>query len=294
MPRALRPQIAVLTHSAPKGDDWLHEIKYDGYRTLCFVDGGEARLLTRNGHDWSDRYQPIGGILSKVRCNQAIIDGEICVQDETGVTSFAALQDALATRAPERLTYFAFDLLYLNGFDLIRTPLIQRKRELKRLLKGVRDSVQYSDHVVGDGPAFFEQAEKLSLEGIVSKRVNAPYRPGKARSWVKTKITDEGNFLVVGYTESTGGLSSLLLAERSKDGSLQYVGKVGTGMSLKEAALLQQALRKISLKRPPKHLQLAGRVGRATWAAPKLTARVRYNTRTAANALRHPVFLGLV
>ncbi len=241
MPRARRPQVAVLTKAAPAGDDWLHEIKYDGYRTLCFVDGGEARLLTRNGHDWSDRYQPIGGILSKMRFNQAIIDGEICVQDETGVTSFAALQDALATRAPERLTYFAFDLLYLNGFDLIRTPLIQRKRELKRLLKGVRDSVQYSDHVVGDGPAFFEQAEKLSLEGIVSKRVNAPYRPGKARSWLKTKITKEENFLVVGYTESAGGLSSLLLAEKSRGGSLQCVGKVGTGLSSKDAALLLQA-----------------------------------------------------
>ncbi len=294
MPRALRPQVAVLTQSAPPGDDWLHEIKYDGYRTLCFVDGGEARLLTRNGHDWSDRYQLIGAILSKLRCDQAIVDGEICVQDETGVTSFVALQDALATRAPERLTYFAFDLLYLNGFDLAKTPLIQRKRELKRLLKGVRETVQYSDHVIGDGPAFFEPAEKLSLEGIVSKPVNAPYRPGKARSWLKTKITKDENFLVVGYTESAGGLSSLLLAERSNGGSLQYVGKVGTGMSLKEAALLLQALRKISLKRPPKHLQPAAPVGRATWTAPKLTARVRYSTRTAANALRHPVFLGLV
>ena len=114
MPRALRPQVAILTQAAPAGKDWLHEIKYDGYRTLCFVDGGEARLLTRNGYDWSDRYQPIGAILSKLRCDQAIIDGEICVQDETGVTSFAALQDALANRAPERLTYFAFDLLYLR------------------------------------------------------------------------------------------------------------------------------------------------------------------------------------
>jgi len=164
------------------------------------------------------------------------------------------------------------------------------------LLRSVRDTspVQYSDHVIGDGPAFFEQAEKLSLEGIVSKRLNAPYRSGKARSWLKTKITKEENFLVVGYTESAGGLSSLLLAERSKGGSLKFVGRVGTGMSLKEAALLLQALRKISLKRPPKLLQPAGPVGRATWAAPKLTARVRYNTRTAANALRHPVFLGLV
>ena len=104
MPRALRPQVAVLTQYAPAGNHWLHEIKYDGYRTLCFVDGGETRLLTRNGYDWSDRYQPIGAILSKLRCDQAIIDGEICVQDETGVTSFAALQDELANRASERLT----------------------------------------------------------------------------------------------------------------------------------------------------------------------------------------------
>jgi len=99
MSRALRPQVAVLTQAAPAGDDWLHEIKYDGYRTLSFVDGGEARLLTRNGHDWADRYQPIGAILSKLRCDHAIMDGEICVQNETGVTSVAALQDALATRA---------------------------------------------------------------------------------------------------------------------------------------------------------------------------------------------------
>ena len=131
MPRALRPQVAVLTQAAPAGDDWLHEIKYDGYRTLCFVDTGEARLLTRNGYDWSDRYQPIGAILSKLRCDQAIIDGEICILDETGVTSFAALQDALAG-AVQRAAHQHQSLLSLRTGTLLRAPFskaLERARD---------------------------------------------------------------------------------------------------------------------------------------------------------------------
>jgi bifunctional non-homologous end joining protein LigD len=185
MPTVVRPQLASFSSRPPEGEKWLHEIKYDGYRTIARLDNGSVRLLTRNGYDWTGYYgQPAG-----VSCRQAILDGEVVVQDATGVTDFAALERGLAERRTESLIYFAFDLLFLDGYDLMQTPLLDRKQALSAILVG-RDegsALQVSDSIIGNGPAVFEQACRMSLEGIVCKRLDAVYQSGRSRSWIKVK-----------------------------------------------------------------------------------------------------------
>jgi bifunctional non-homologous end joining protein LigD len=163
----------------PDGSEWLHEIKLDGYRAMARIEGGKVRMLTRRGLDWTTRFQPIADALAKVKARDVYIDGEVAVLDEAGVTSFALLQDALSLKKrPERLVYFAFDLLHLDGRDMRVLPLVERKAKLKALLGKLNKSgpVRYSEHVMGQGPAFFKQACKLQLEGIVSKLGSLVFR----------------------------------------------------------------------------------------------------------------------
>ena len=295
LPAKPRPQLATLAAQPPAGEDWIHEIKLDGYRTLARIEDGLVRLLTRNGHDWTDRYRALAVALGGLACRAALIDGEVCVQTSGGATSFAALQDALAAGAEERLIYFAFDLMYLDGFDLSRTPLIERKRALAALIDpiaGETSPVQLSDHFAGDGAAFFAEAARLSLEGVVSKKADAPYAPGRSRTWVKTKCVAAGTFRIVGYTESAaaGGLSALLLAEPA-GGGLKYVGKVGTGFSGLEAKSLGETLAKLRADAAP--LSPAPKVPKARWVRPDLSAEIHYRARTGTGALRAAAYKGL-
>src|SRR5512134_3192951 len=239
LPPFLPPQLASPRAAAPDGPEWLHEIKFDGYRTLARIENGAVRLLTRNGHDWSDRYGDLGEAFEALSSHQALIDGEIMVQDEHGVSSFAALQEALTQRATRRLLFYAFDLLHLDGFDLSLVPLIERKQVLAALIAPHIDAtsaLQLSEHVIGSGPEFFEQACRRSLEGIVSKQLDAPYQSGRTRTWCKVKCINTDDFVIVGFSESeaAGGLAALLLAEPRND-TLFYVGKVVTGFSAKAA-----------------------------------------------------------
>jgi bifunctional non-homologous end joining protein LigD len=192
----LRDPSVKLT-AAPEGAEWLHEIKFDGYRTLARLENGAVRLLTRNGHDWSDRYGDLGEAFEALPSRQALIDGETIVQDERGVSSFAALQEALTRRATHRLLFYAFDLLHLDGFDLSLVPLIERKQALAALIGPHADAtspLQLSEHVIGSGPQFFAEACQRSLEGIVSKRLDAPYQSGRTRTWCKVKCINTDDF----------------------------------------------------------------------------------------------------
>ena len=297
MPDVPKPQLATLTATPPDGGDWLHEIKFDGYRTLCRLDSGNARMFTRNGYDWTDRYGPIAEELSALPCTQAIIDGELCVQDMTGATSFSALQEALADGATDRMVYLAFDILYLDGHDLTKAPLRERKAALSALLDWIvsgSSAVQYSEHTEGNGPAFFAQAEQLGLEGIISKKPDAAYGAGRTKSWLKTKCVSAGEFVIVGYTESeaAGGLASLLVAEPG-DGGLVYVGKVGTGFSARDAARLRGRFSAIREDKPAVDIPDDGETKGALWVAPKLRAAVEYRKRTAAGNLRAASYKGL-
>ena len=290
-----RPQLATLADEPPAGPRWIHEIKLDGYRTLARIEDGRARMFTRNGHDWTERYRVLAETLERLACTTAVLDGEVCVQTSDGATSFTALQDALGEGAQERLIYYVFDLAYLDGFDLSRTPLLERKRVLAALVDpilGETSPVQFSDHFAGDGHALFAEAARLSLEGVVSKRVDAAYAPGRSKSWIKAKCGLSGTFPIVGYTESAaaGGLSALMLAETTSSG-LRYVGKVGTGFSAKEAKSLREKLGALRAEAAP--LAPAPKVAKAFWVRPDWSAEVKYRARTGSGALRAAAYQGL-
>jgi bifunctional non-homologous end joining protein LigD len=291
-----RPQLASPVSAPPEGEDWLHEIKFDGYRTLARIEDGTTRLITRSGHDWTDRYGSLAKAFSPIPCRQALIDGEILVQDEAGLSSFAALQDALSEGASHKLTFFAFDLLHLDGYDLREVPLVGRKQALHTLLEGAvtpTSALQISEHVEGQGRAFFDQAARMGLEGVVSKRAGATYQPGRSKSWLKAKCVRSDEFVIVGYTESeaASGIAALLLAEAG-DGGLRYAGRVGTGYSSAEAVRLLTRLESLARKTPPVTMPPEER-RKAIFVRPALIAQVRYMNRTADGILRHAVYQGL-
>ncbi len=197
MPARLEPQLATAAAEPPsdKGNSlWLHEIKFDGYRTMAHIAGGDVRFLTRSGLDWTKRYRDLTKHFLKLPCREAIIDGEIVVPDDKGISRFAALQDALAAGESHKLVFYAFDLLYLNGWDLTAAHLDKRKELLAALLAGQgtgNAAIQYSDHVVGDGQALYDRASELGLEGIVSKRASSTYAPGRSQTWTKVKARQD-------------------------------------------------------------------------------------------------------
>ena len=292
MPARVKPQLATPSQ-VPSGPGWVHEIKFDGYRTAAHFDHGTVSFITRAGLDWTRRYGVLAEAFAALACRQAIIDGEVVVVDESGVSHFADLQQALAEGASHRLTYYAFDLLYLDGWDLRQVPLLRRKQLLARLLApvtGPRSALHYSDHVAGDGHALYEKAAELGLEGIVSKRDNAPYAEVRTTTWVKTKALEAEDFPIVGYTVSAaaGGLAALGVGEWEA-GELHWRGKVGTGFKADELGSLLARLAPLrdgapTLARAPRDLLPV---------RPVLTARIHYATRTRDGSLRHAVFKGL-
>src|SRR5436190_1000147 len=179
-----RPQLAQLVKTAPSGPEWVHELKYDGYRIGCRIDGGRATLVTRNGNDWTKAFPEIAEAAARLKVKTALLDGEVCVVLPDGRTSFQALQN-LSREDRRRLVYFVFDLLFLDGRPLAREPLDVRKAALQRIVRGPR--IQFAAHFEGDGPAAFREACRLGLEGIISKERSQPYAAGKRTGWVKTK-----------------------------------------------------------------------------------------------------------
>ena len=296
-PEQVEPQLAASATEPPqetKASHWLHEIKFDGYRTIAHVIDGKVKLITRSGIDWTKRYGDLPKEFAKLPVKQAIIDGEIVVLDEKGISRFSALQDALAEGAGSKLHFYAFDLLYLDGYDLRGAELTDRKRLLSQMLGGHvsgRSAIQLSDHIEGDGEALYEQASALGLEGIVSKRTNATYQSGRTSTWVKVKAKPSGDFVIAGYTVSAAaeGLASLALAE-FVDGELEYRGKCGTGF---DAAMLTQLLHRLEPLQDPA-LKLEGAPKDIIWVQPVLRCKVHYANRTSDNLLRHSVFKGLI
>jgi bifunctional non-homologous end joining protein LigD len=226
------PQLATLVKEAPSGDEWLHELKYDGYRIGCVIAGGNVQLLSRNGKDWTDRFAAVREAAAQLKVKRALLDGEVAVVLPDGRTSFQALQNALGGAAGQ-LVYFVFDLLHLDGTDIGRLPLEERKARLQKLLGKSKGVLRYSDHVVGHGDEVFNAACRQHAEGIVSKRRDRPFQAGRGLSWVKTKCIQRQEFIIGGYTDPEGartGLGALLVGVREGD-QLVYAGKVGTGFT---------------------------------------------------------------
>ncbi|HXL14508.1 MAG TPA: non-homologous end-joining DNA ligase, partial [Methylomirabilota bacterium] len=228
LPRWIPPQLATLVSEAPAGEDWLHEIKYDGYRFLCRVDRGSARLLTRSGLDWTERFETVAAAAAGLSAERAMLDGEIVVMRPDGVSSFQELQNALRGGRDKDIRFFIFDLIHLDGFDLTRVPLVERKEILSRVLTVAGSSagiLRYSDHVIGRGREFHGEACRRGLEGIVSKMANGIYRSGRTGEWLKSKCAARQEFVIGGFTEPQGsrsGLGALLLGVRDPGKGLKY------------------------------------------------------------------------
>ena len=276
-PRAfVPPQLATLVAEAPAGQEWLHEIKHDGYRVQLRLQDGRAAFLTRNGHDWTHRFRDLPRAAEELQAGSAVLDGEVVVLDEQGVSSFARLKAALGEGAAHRLLFFAFDLLHLDGRDLREQPLLERKRQLERLLAPLAPDhpIRFCDHLIGGGPELHRQACRLGAEGIIAKRVDAPYRSGRRDDWLKIKCHARQEFVIGGYTTVKGrglGLGSLLLGVQ-RDGALAYVGRVGTGWDARTGQELRDALDPLRVARvrrspgcrPPPGAARAGS-GRSWW-----------------------------
>ncbi|MFP4623771.1 MAG: DNA ligase D [Gemmatimonadota bacterium] len=298
MPDTPGAQLARLVGEAPDGDEWVHELKFDGYRILARIEDGEVRLLSRNGKDWTDRFPAVAGSLRELSCDSAVVDGEVVVLDAQGRSRFQLLQNSLSgSRAGEPI-FYAFDLLHLDGYDLTGAPLLDRKAQLRPLAAtAARQMVRYSDHVRGNGPAFFAQACMMGVEGIISKRADARYRPGRGRDWLKVKCTARQELVIVGYTEPSGsrvGIGALLLGVHDNQGRLVYAGKVGTGFTDRTLRDLEKRLAPMERKTAPVEDPPSGYKARGVhWVTPSLVAEVEFTEWTGDGKVRHPSFQGL-
>lgn len=295
----LTPQLASASERAPVGASWLHEIKLDGYRILAHVRASGARLHTRGGEDWTDRLPELARVLSNAVLADSILDGEICVLDGNGVSSFDRLQQALAEARTTEVIYSVFDLPFVHGRDLRRTPLLERKQALQQLLEHVESGgrVRYCDHVLGRGPQVFEQACTLKVEGIVSKRVDAIYESRRTRTWLKTKCPRTMTVVVGGYSPPRGTrrhFGALLVGSHDDDGQLRYRGKVGSGYSEDTLARLRPLLATLRQDLPPFVDPPARSEARGVqWVAPQLTIDVEYGDLTTRGRIRQGRFVRL-
>jgi DNA ligase D-like protein (predicted ligase) len=304
LPQWIRPQLTELVDAAPDGPEWLHEIKFDGYRMHARLDHGAVKLLTRTGLDWTHKYPAIAAAVASLGARQAYLDGELCGVRPDGVTSFSIIQLASDSGNAAALVFFLFDLLYLDGEDLCARPLIERKARLAALLSKVSSPLHYTDHQAGHGRAFHDKACAMALEGIVSKRADAAYAPGNRGLWVKVKCLHREEFVVVGWTDPEGSrpwLGALLLAYYDPAGRLVYAGRAGTGIKQAELQRLWRRLQPLAtdtmpLEVPPPRSSRFGSplvLSRVHWVRPELVAEVKYLTWTDDNLLRQVVYEGL-
>jgi len=293
-PAFQKPQLATLVSQAPEGDAWLNEVKFDGYRLLVATGGGKAICHTRTGLDWTEKFQSIAKALAELDCTSALIDGEAVAVSKEG-SSFSALQKALKGGGETR--FYAFDLLHLDGRDLRRLPLIERKETLKRLLRSVPPSstIQYSEHVRGNGPEVFSTICKAGQEGIIAKQAEAPYSNQRTRSWLKIKCTRRQEFVIGGYSPSTkkGRAFASLLVGTFDKGKLIYRGRVGTGFDEERMETLSAAFAKRRRATSP-FASVPREIARdAIWIRPDMVAEIDFTEFTDEGHIRHGAFEGL-
>jgi bifunctional non-homologous end joining protein LigD len=280
----------------PAGANWLHEVKYDGYRIIARKAGDDVTLFSRSGLDWTVRFPAIAQAMLSLPCESAMLDGEAAFVLASGITDFKSLQQHIDSPHPA-IRYFVFDLLWLDGKDLRKQPLKARRAALAELMsaKGISNYLVYADYVEGSGPEFFAQAEAHGLEGIMSKRADRPYISGRGRDWLKIKCKQNAEFVIAGFSRSDvrGKPFSSLLLGTFEDGKLIYSGKVGTGFDAGDFTRLAKKFKPLERSRAPfEHVPAAERKD-AVWLEPKLVAQVEFAERTRDGRLRHPSFKGL-
>ncbi|HET7594243.1 MAG TPA: non-homologous end-joining DNA ligase, partial [Stellaceae bacterium] len=293
----LAPQLATAADVAPRGDEWLHEIKFDGYRMLAYLRQGKVELRSRKDLDWTGKFPELADALSQLDIDEAVLDGEIVHYNPDGITNFSALQNALAERNTAALVYMAFDLLFYAGWDLTGVALEGRKAALRSVLAAdPAPTIRYSDHQIGKGPGFFAAACEAKLEGIVSKRRDARHQPGRGSAWLKVKCGKREDLVIVGFTDPAGaraGFGALLMGYYTPKGELVYAGRVGTGYADKLLEVLRRKLEALGQRRATVKLP-AGLSARGThWVKPELVAEVSFSGWTSDGILRQSSFVGV-
>lgn len=296
MPARIEPCLALLKAKPPTGDDWLYEIKWDGYRLAVHIEPAGVQILTRGGHDWTHRFPAIVEAARDLGIRTAILDGEAVVLDDQGIPDFRLLQNSLGGRGGKRTSkeaeLYAFDLLYLDGQDLTSMELISRRHLLQDLIGNTDGAIKFSETIETDDPeALLANACQHSLEGIIAKRKDSSYRSGRGGEWLKIKCVQSESFFIIGYEPSRaafGGIGRLLLAAYSGD-QLVYVGSVGTGFSEQSATALRKQLETIKTNRPAMPIKAKN----AVFMLPTLIAEIEYRGWTSENVLRHASFKGL-
>ena len=297
LPDFVPPSLATLHGAPPRGREWLHEIKYDGYRIEARLDHGKVKLLTRKGLDWTHRFKPIAAAVAALPAEAALLDGELVVENDKGVSSFSLLQTDLKDGRDDRFVYYVFDLLYLDGRNTTGEPLVERKAALQRLLMGMgnKGRIRFTEHLEADGATVFKHARDMKLEGIISKRKDAPYRSGRSDNFVKSKTHNAQEFVVAGYSPATAQPRAVgaLIAAAREDGELRYVGRIGTGYTRDTARDLWQRLSPLKVSKPPVALPLDERRKDVVWVKPQLVVEAEFRGVTHDNLLRQASFKGV-
>jgi len=295
-PSRINPTLATLVDQAPTGNTWLHELKFDGYRLICFSKKNSIKLLTRNHQDWTHKINSIVMALEKLKLGNTILDGELVALDEKGNIDFQTLQNTLHTNSLAPLYYYVFDIIYYDGFDLTSVPLLERKKLLSALLKSsTSDVIHYSDHTIGNGPLVFKNACKHNLEGIVSKEISSTYSQNRSQQWLKVKCNKRQEFVIGGYTAPQGTreyFGSLLLGFYATNKKFVYCGHVGTGFTQKSLAAVHKLLQKNQTSKMP-FSSKPPTLKNVTWVKPKILVEVEFSQWTQEGRLRHPSFKGL-
>jgi bifunctional non-homologous end joining protein LigD len=278
--------LATSIEKVPSGSPWLHEIKFDGYRVQLHIANEDIKVFTRRGNDWTKRFKKIAADAYLINAGSAIIDGEIVVPTADGTTDFSVLQNELKGRST-KIVMVAFDLLYLNGYDLRKLPLVERKSHLKKLI--AKTDIQFSESFEVDGPEMYKHACTVGLEGVVSKVRDAPYRSGRGNDWVKKTCAQRETLTIAGFALDGNDWDGLYVGRR-KGKDLIYAGKVDHGFDKTSAAALRKKLTPLIRKTQPYSKRIAHK---GIWVEPELLAEVEYRAKSAEGKVRHPFFKGL-
>jgi bifunctional non-homologous end joining protein LigD len=298
LPESIAPQLATLASRPPTNGEWSYEIKFDGYRLMCRLDSGRVKLITRGGHDWTNKMPALANAIEAIPVDSAWLDGEVVVLTESGVPDFNALQNAFDRRSTAQLTFFAFDIPFLNGRDLRAVPLAQRRQLLGELIaRTSSERVRFSESFNEDPQSLLASACQMRLEGIIGKRADAPYRSGRSTAWIKLKCLSRQEFVVGGYTRLAGakaGIRSLMIGVHERDGSLRFAGTVKAELKPRPLAELEKRARVLVRQDPPFYNPPQREKDRDfVWVEPELVVEASFLEWTPAGEIRHPVFRGM-
>lgn len=285
-PGFIEPALASQMDRVPRGDRWIHEIKFDGYRVQLHIANSDTMVFTRRGHDWTHRFRKIAHDAFQIKAESAIIDGEVVAPADNGTTDFSVLQNELKGRST-KIVMVAFDLLYLNGRDLRAVPLFERKALLRPIINGT--AIQFSESFEIDGKEMFKHACKTGLEGVVSKVRDGRYESGRSNGWVKVTCAQRETLAIAGYALNGAKWDGMYIGRRKGDEFL-YAGKVDHGFSPQDAKELQRRLKPLVRKTQPYTKRIAHR---GIWVEPQLLAEIEYRAKCAEGKLRHPFFKGV-